>query len=240
MATNRLDKSADDYSQIVSSITDRVRHLIHISRMPQGKFAQRIGMDAANFSKVLSGNLKMSDAFINRIVVELGVSKQWLLYGEGVPFEKSTDKDVPEIFVTPHIVKKPVTGTPVYDIDVTAGFEELSQMFTADKVIGYMDFPRLNRDSVMVRVSGDSMIPAINDGALIAIHRVQPDGIICWGQIYVVVLDDYRMVKYVRKNADANKVTLHSANNEYDDMEIKRSDIRELFVVDAILNYKLL
>lgn len=241
MNIDRLDKTSENYEQTAASIADRIRYLVSVSRLTQGKFSQRIGMDPANFSKVLSGSLKMSDSFLNRMVVELGISKKWLLTGEGVPFDKNADKDIENVisqtFIEP-VTKK--SGVPVYDIDVAAGVTELSRMFTNENIIGYIDIPRLNPSSVMVKVSGDSMKPVINDGAYIAIHKVSDPSIICWGQIYVVILEDYRLVKYVRKNADPTKITLHSANPDYDDMDIRRDKILGLYLVDVVMNYQVL
>lgn len=63
---------------------------------------------------------------------------------------------------------------------------------------------------------------------------------IYWGQIYVVVMEDYRMVKTVRRHHDQSKVILHSINPDYDDMEVDRRDIIALYLVEAILNYSVL
>ena len=52
----------------------------------------------------------------------------------------------------------------------------------------------------------------------------------------MVVLDDYRMVKYLRKHLDFDKVILRSENPMYDDMELPRSAIRKLFFVDNIIH----
>lgn len=240
MKAKRLDKTAAADKSTTAPIIERIKYLVKLSHLTQGKFAQRIGMDPANFSKVMSGILKVSDSFMNRLVVELGISKTWLITGEGTPFEKQADK-TPDVIMAYALSEEPIKqGTPVYDIDVTAGYTELSQMFTSENIIGYMDFPKLDSHNVMVKVSGDSMKPVIDDGALIAIRQVNDGGIICWGQIYVVVLEDYRVVKYIRKNSNPNKLTLHSANPDYDDMEINRSDVKGLYMVDAIINCKVL
>lgn len=237
---DRLDKTDENYIQQTISIADRIRYLISRANITQGRFAQRIGMDAANFSKVMSGVLKMSDTFVNRVVVELGVSKRWLLTGEGIPFEKTPQKDVDsimaDVILDTTLNKK---GAPIYDIDVTAGFSELSHELTNERIVGYLDFPKVHPRSIVVKVSGDSMVPVIDDGAYIAIHEVPVDGIIAWGNIYVLVLEDYRLVKYVRKNPDPTKVTLVSANKEFDDMTVPLDKIYKLFHVDAILNYRL-
>ena len=53
---------------------------------------------------------------------------------------------------------------------------------------------------------------------------------------YVVLLDDYRLIKFLRRPPDPAKVILRSANPDYDDMEISRADIRELMLVQHILH----
>lgn len=204
--------------------------------MSQAALAKRLAIDPSNLSKHLSGRLAISDSLINRIVVDLGVSKQWLRDGVGLPFDRNTlhrsDSAASGVTLNP-----PGTpGIPVYDIDVTAGCSELSAMFTDDRVIGTVTIPRLDSHSVIVRVSGDSMQPVINDGDSIALRRLSDPRVIYWGQIYVVVLDDYRMVKYLRRHPDPGKVILRSANPSYDDIEVDRTDIRALYLVESILN----
>ena len=50
------------------------------------------------------------------------------------------------------------------------------------------------------------------------------------------MLDDYRLLKFVRRHPDPQMVILRSANPDYDDMEIARADIRELMLVQHILH----
>lgn len=203
--------------------------------MSRAEVARRIGMDPSNLSKHLTGKLAVSRSLINRIVVDMGVSRRWLLSGEGVPFEKAESPahiDHSDIRVTPK-------GMPVYDIDVTAGNRPLERILTADNISGYVDLPGFNADCVLVRVNGDSMEPGIIDGGYIAIRPIRSKSLIFWGRIYVVVMEEYRMVKYMRRHpVDNDLVILHSSNPNYDDIEVPRSDIQSLFLVEGILNYR--
>lgn len=228
---------------MAETIVDRIRFLIERSHKSQAAFARQLSIDPSNMSKHLSGRLPVTDGLVNRIVADLGVSKHWLTTGKGLPYDKNLHAveighgeecygmETATCAEHPH-------GIPVYDIDVTAGCAELSLMFTRDKIIGFVDLPQLNPESRIVRVSGNSMAPVINHGAYIAVRHISDPGIIFWGQIYVIVLDDYRMVKFLRRNSNnASKVILHSANADYDDMEVAKSDIRQLYLVETILNY---
>ena len=214
-------------------IIERIKFLMKELRYKQVEFADKIDIDTSNLSKYLNGRLPISTALINRIVVNLGVSKQWLEDGTDLPFAKQiapTSIDVPAGLTTAGL------GTPVYDIDVTAGSMPRAAMFTDDRIVGRVDLPGMPSGSRIIKVSGDSMKPVICDGDYVAIRELTSMQHIFWGQIYVVLLDDYRLIKYVRRNEDPRMVTLRSANKDYDDMDVMRSDIREMMIVQQILH----
>ena len=127
-------------------------------------------------------------------------------------------------------------GTPVYDIDVTAGAMPRARMFANENIVGYVNLPSISPGCRIVGVSGDSMQPVIRSGDLLAVRELTNIQQIFWGQIYVVVLDDYCMVKYVRRHSDPDMVILRSENPNYDDMEIRRTDIRDLMFVQHIVH----
>ncbi len=235
METNILDNLPSPAP--TASVIDRIKFLIKFSRRTQAKFAELIGVDPSNISKILSGKSPVSEAFINRLVVNLGVSKRWLLHGDDVPFAKN--KPARETSSTQRSDRHDNIGAPVYDIDVTAGSVGLSRMFTDERIIGRLNIPGVSPKLPIVRVSGESMSPRIRNGAYLSIRDVGRDATILWGQIYVVVLEDYRMVKYLRRHDDPAKVVLHSENPNYDDIVINRSDIENLFLVESIINYEI-
>lgn len=221
------------------AIIGRIKYLINLSGKSQAEFARQLSIDPSNLSKHLSGKLAVSDSLINRIVVDMGVSKQWLRDGDDVPFSKTAGVAVPVVDM-PQEQERKSDGIPVYDIDVTAGCTPLEAQLTTDRIVGYMSLPRLSKDTLIVRVSGDSMTPDIMDGGMIALRPVVNTDTIFWGQIYVVVTEDFRLVKYVRRHPHStDKVILHSANPNYDDMEVDRSDILAMFRVEAIINCRI-
>lgn len=211
-----------------ADVAERIKYLIQKSGMTQAQFAKRIGTDAANVSRVIKGKSQPSDSFLNKIVVNMGVSKQWLASGDDVPYPRHSARD-----------SHADNGAPVYNIDVTAGSTPLSRMFTDERIIGHVKLPGLDPELPIVRVSGDSMQPRLNPGCYISIRPMNPDSTISWGQIYVVVLPEYRLVKYVRRHSDPSKVILHSENPRYDDMEIDRSEIQGLYLVENVINHDL-
>jgi phage repressor protein C with HTH and peptisase S24 domain len=216
------------------NIISRIRYLIHEQKCTQTEFADRIDCDPSNLSKYLKGRLPVNDSLLNKIVINLGVSKAWLKDGTDVPYSKHPDH-TPSVVVGENALTT-VKGTPIYDIDVTAGDLPRAQMFTDEHIIGAVNIPGIPLDSRIVRVSGDSMQPVIGNGDFIVVHELPNISQIAWGQIYVVILDDYRLVKYVRKHNDAQKVILRSQNPNYDDIIVRRHDIKEMMIVQNILH----
>ncbi|MBR1882372.1 MAG: helix-turn-helix transcriptional regulator [Muribaculaceae bacterium] len=214
-------------------IIERIKFLMSELHLRQVDLAQKLDVDSSNLSKYLNGRMPLSDSLINRFVVNMGVSKQWLLDGTDLPFAKTapvTDRTVTEL------PTRRKDATPVYDIDVTAGSMPRAQLFTDEQIVGWIDLPDVGNDCRIVRVSGDSMSPVIRNGDYVALRELTNLQYIYWGQIYVVTLDDYRLIKYVRRNPDPAFVTLRSANREYDDMDIRRDDIRNMMLVQQILH----
>ena len=104
---------------------ERIKTLMENFGVTQSEFAKRISIDASNFSKHLTGKLPVSDSLINRIVADLGVSKEWLCTGKGYMFRPS-DNDAHSHIRTltlpsEAIIPEARNGAKVYGLDVTAG-----------------------------------------------------------------------------------------------------------------------
>ncbi len=213
-----------------AEIIGRIKYLMKEMGVRQVQFAERVGVDTSNLSKYLNAHMPLSDSFLNRLVVNLGVSKEWLLDGTDLPFGK-----------TPALLDasgaQPAGGTPVYDVDATARAQSgRTELFANENIVGWVNLPNMSPNCRIVRVSGDSMAPVIMDGDFVAVREVSNPNQIYWGQIYVVQLDDFRVVKYMRRHTDPNMVVLRSENPNYDDMDVYRSDIHEMLLVQHVLH----
>lgn len=215
-----------------AEIIDRIKYLMKEMGLKQVQFAERIGVDTSNLSKYLNAHMPLSESFLNRLVVNLGVSKEWLLDGTDLPFGKMPVRVDGEVKASAN-----GGGTPVYDVDVTAGVASgRNELFASENIVGWVNLPNMSPNCRIVRVSGDSMAPVINDGDFVAVREVSNPNQIYWGQIYVVQLDDFRLVKYLRRHSDPNMVVLRSENPNYDDMDVRRSDIHEMLLVQHVLH----
>ena len=224
-------------SQKNAEIIARIKYLMKEMGVRQVQFAERIGVDTSNLSKYLNAHMPLSDSFLNRLVVNLGVSKEWLLDGTDLPFGKTPVRaDSPDGHMA-LMNGETVAATPVYDVDATAGASSgRNELFSSENSVGWVNLPNMSPNCRIVRVSGDSMAPVIQDGDFVAVREVSNPNQIYWGQIYVVQLDDFRVVKYLRRHTDPNMVVLRSENPQYDDMDVRRSDIHEMLLVQHVLH----
>ena len=224
-------------SQKNAEIIARIKYLMKEMGVRQVQFAERIGVDTSNLSKYLNAHMPLSDSFLNRLVVNLGVSKEWLLDGTDLPFGKTPVRaDSPDGHMA-LMNGETVAATPVYDVDATAGASSgRNELFSSENIVGWVNLPNMSPNCRIVRVSGDSMAPVIQDGDFVAVREVSNPNQIYWGQIYVVQLDDFRLVKYLRRHSDPNMVVLRSENPNYDDMDVRRSDIHEMLLVQHVLH----
>lgn len=128
-------------------------------------------------------------------------------------------------------------GTPVYNIDATCGDLSRPIVFADEHIIGHVNLPNVSPTAAIIRANGDSMEPHIHDGDWIAVREVANLDVLFYGQVYLVITNEYRLLKYLRRDEDEkNYVILRSDNKEYDDIRLPKAEIRHLFIVENILS----
>lgn len=217
-----------------STVKDRVRQFIKYKGLRMKDFESACGLSSGYVTSMRKG---FGDEKLSNVLTAYpDLNRDWLLYGEGKMIRDSLE-DPPQVV---H-VNQNMNGILVYDIDATCGKQSRDMDFTDDVVIGSIDLPNISRDCKIIRANGDSMIPTICDGNWIAIREVYDFDDVFYGQIYVVVTSEYRMIKYVRKyeQDEDHYFLLRSANPNYDDITMRKDKIRKLFIVENILSVKI-
>lgn len=193
----------------------------------------------ATLTKIKQGIQQPSRKTLDKFCEKYDFDKVWLLTGEGVLKSMKPD-DVHSIISSSDIKDDDYSGTLVYDIDATCGTDCRDIFSTEDNVIGSVNLPGVNKQSHIIRANGDSMEPEIYDGNMVAVREIKSWDDIFYGQIYLIILDEYRMIKRIRRyeQDEDNYVILRSENPQYDDIKLHKGKIRKLFVVENILSVK--
>ena len=121
---------------------------------------------------------------------------------------------------------------PVYDLDLKP-VKGLDFFNHSELVSYYIDTPLYNDCFAFVRVLGVAMSPTFNPSDIVAIKQVTNFETIPLGEPYFIITEEQRLLRYVRMNESYLKRTflLKAVNVDFDDMVIKKNDIKFLFQV---------
>lgn len=211
-----------------NTIKERTLEFIKHKNISVKEFEIRCGLSNGYIAAMRKG---FGADKLNNVLTEFPeLNRDWLLYNEG---EMESNPTKPIIEVVEH-------GTPVYDIDATCGDLSRPIVFTEEHIIGHVNLPNVSPNAVIIRANGDSMEPHINDGDWIAVREVNNYNELYYGQAYLVITEELRLLKYLRKDEDEQHyVILRSENERYDDIRLAKSSIRHLFIVENVLSLKI-
>lgn len=120
---------------------------------------------------------------------------------------------------------------PYYDIDATAGNVTIFNEDGTEYIKDYISVPAFQDCEMFINVSGNSMYPKYCSGELIALKRLKDFEVIAYNEAYLIVTDEQRLLKYIKKSKEKNMWTLKSEHPEYEDFDIHIKKIRFLYIV---------
>lgn len=226
------------FNKYVMEIKERFDSFIRYKGLSRRKFQDAIGVSNSYIQNISKG---ISNDVLNRISIQYPeLNTNWLLTGIGEMLQ-SAERNEKSISVPQTAVStKQRKGALIYDIDATCGLSGRDIEFTDEKVIGSIDAPEINPDSKIIFATGDSMLPLIASGDRIVIRKIESWDYFNYGQVYLIITNEYRLIKRVRrhpKDSD-NLILLRSENSDYDDIDLPKREIIHLFIVENILSIK--
>lgn len=200
--TNTSDTS-DEQQKII--FATNLKHFIDKSEKTQKEVATAIGVSPQTLNTWLQRIALPRMGKIQLLADYFGISKTDLI-----------DPKDPEI-------QKSSLGT--YRIPVLSTVAAGQPMFSDDDVIEYIDYDREPHNNIIgVRIEGDSMMPAIQDGDTVVIDReaAWEDGDV----VIVTVSNNYGMCKRIKRYADG--IALISNNPSYEPKYYSAAEVNAL------------
>lgn len=149
---------------------------------------------------------------------KLEITRQWL-----IKIEKGAEKMGPhqialleKYFVTKRndTLHEPQTQygrIPFYDVEASAG-NDVVDMMPVSKPTSTIDVGDFLRDSeCAIRVYGNSMLPNYPSGCVVGLRLIK-DGVVEFGNVYVLETDDNRYLKRIIKDEENKGYILYSDN----------------------------
>jgi phage repressor protein C with HTH and peptisase S24 domain len=197
---------------------------------PNSEKIQRLLRPAADADKDPKPSFEILNDIANKFV---NVNIKWLITGLG----ELEVRDSGMATVTaepPAFYGKRVPATPYYNIDV---FATHATSFADEKehITGYITLPGLPACDCAIPVYGNSMEPLINNGDVILCTELKDKTQIHYGTVYLVITDELRVVKYIKKSKVKNHIELWSLNRHHQPFSIETKKLITLYSVKAIV-----
>lgn len=248
-------------------ILDRIKNFIDYKGIPISTFEKSIGMSNASFGKQLKkGGAIGTDKLENILKIYPEISPLWLLTGKGemlrwavsdvsnqyrdqhdygdapsssTPNPRKYDADPNKSFE--HLINPSTepNGIPLVSVQAVGGFAGKDFSIQERDIEAYYVIPKFRNLNVdfLIEVVGDSMMPRIFPGDIVACSIIRNPQFIQWNKTYLISSEEQGMiVKRLKKSNEQDCYLAVSDNLEYDPFDIPKSDIRGIARVVGVIH----
>lgn len=171
------------------------------------------------------------------------LSSSWLLLGKGDMLDggKTPALPAPSKKIAPEMQEEAAPRIPLLPVSAYAG--PLNAFISRSVRLGECEMvtPPITGAELALRVSGDSMEPVLQDGALVYIKRINDKAFIPWGQTMVLDTENGAFIKDLYPGKPDETVIARSKNAKYPDMVIPFSSVFGIYrVLGTSKSYALL
>lgn len=214
----------------------RLEQIIRWTGLSTNAFAFSIGLKRSqNLYQIKRHRNRISKDLADRIVRRYPVfDRSWLLTGDG------PSPDLSSLPLPPR--PDPASGRiPFYPLDVLRLASDPSLLATAQPD-GHLSIPGIDDCDLAALCTGDHMAPDIPSGAIVALRRVDPQGPVLPGEIYLLVTSEYARMGYIRpdRKVAAGLWLDPPSGSDQPPLGLRRDRIRHLYLVQGIVIRKVL
>lgn len=199
-------------------------------KFPVATISRELGYSNGVISEYLNGKKEVSDNFREKFERYYNVSFS--------DFENKSDaiekiSSVEKTLKHPHELFKPI---PFYDLNVSAGDVSFldSGLLKNQQPDDFMYIPIQVDADIAFPTFGHSMYPEISNGDRVAYKFIKDWSFFNYGMKYLIVTDEQRMVKYLKKHHKKDYVLLESRNEDYEPIDMPIKSIRNILQVRYI------
>lgn len=205
------------------SIASRIRTARHNRGLSQAELGAKIGVKQSNVGRWEQGEHTPRSSTLRRIAEALEINLHWLVTGEGemepTEQERLTEQLARGELPSEDLQAEPVRWIPVLGC-VPGGNPFAPEVVPLDMIVVSAEDIRHPR-AFALRVTGDSMAPAIQDGDLVACEPYEGEAL-APGTIVVALIQGEAMLKsYIRRG---DQHLLVSADNSIPPITLGEGD----------------
>lgn len=194
--------------------------------LTQEDLAKELGLNKSTIQRYETGQVKkIKIPVIDAMAKILKVSPEWLS-------DKSDNREARSMDISSNadfLPKSEIRMIPVFET-VSAGFGAYASNEIIDYMPIYIESDYEAKETLCIKVKGDSMYPKIEDGDIVQVHK---QDMVDNGQIAVVLLDgEEGLVKKVYIEKDY--IELISINPEYPPKRFEREEMNRINIVGLV------
>jgi len=209
-------------------VKERVKEILEENSHSINSIHREIRIPQTTLNNQINGNSNISLDTVLAINGKFeNISLEWLLTGKGEKYKTDSNKIVEND-------KNNFMMVPQYSLDVSGGTKN-TELDSFGYLIGYTPFSMGREHDICCPVTGRSMYPDYPPGCLVLLRPVKDwRDFLELGRVYVLELEDgRRLIKELRKGKDKEHFTIHSRNDNYEDMDIPKRIIIRIYLVIA-------
>lgn len=205
-------------------------------------FSAKIGVSPSAMNQYLGAKSEPTRPVLHAIAREAGVSLPWLITGEGAMSADgqagTKDKETGNGLLVP-VDASGFTPVPVFDVRASAGGGAIN---FGEVVSGYLTLPvsylkdhlGVNpKDACGIYINGDSMEPALEDGAIALLDRSEDARANNGDGIYTFRIAEELYIK--RLERQGSRIVVHSDNQAYRPWEISDHDKGQMKILARVV-----
>lgn len=202
---------------MASEVKNRLLEYLGVKGITQLEFTRRLGVSSTYIGAMRRSLSDAKVARIRQLFPDLNTS--WLLYGEGDMLnERDAAPSADDGYLVPLLPVAAFAG----NLQLWSEGVNLDQCEKIRVPIHGVDFA--------IRISGDSMEPALHNGSMLYIKRINDRAFVPWGNMMVIDTENGVLVKSVYPDRDDSSfIVAKSVNPNYPPLRIPSESIFGLY-----------
>lgn len=218
--------------------------------MSQVDIAAQLGVSKAYVNSLFTGRRPFGKKQAETWAEKFGISKAWLLTGEGEMLTQNYESNVSAYAVAKKAIKEDTVPVRFYEVNPTAHISWQAFLSEDAEMVNIIPAreERIDDSCCLFKIYGDSMSPQIQSGATVLCQEIIPTqwhslrdcvAVVAWSHD----MEDYVALKRITKNHlldTPSYIVLSSDNPEYPDkMMVGYAEIHSIFAAKRIISQQI-
>lgn len=229
----------------MNNIVGKLKEYLEFKKIAVSVAEKEIGVSNASLSKPFKANTTIKTDTLEKFLKRYDdINPMWILYDDVSMLRTDVVSEPIQVYKR----KKSkdalliMQEVPFYDLEATAGLQELFDSGKPHQVLETIKIPNLPKCDGALTVTGDSMYPLLKSGDIVLYKQTSVDSIF-YGEMYLLSVkidhwEEYVTVKYVQKSEKGvGFVKLVSQNQHHQSKDINIHHISAIAMVKASVRF---